>query len=96
VSFDVLYPQLQLKVTKSEIAAKVLSMLEYLFASTVTRLIESDIGKSVSVSSMMLSRAKSIINHNSSELLLGDIFQVIFAEFARYERILRMKPGVDW
>jgi len=60
---------------------------------------------------MMLSRAKSIINHNSSELLLGDIFQVIFAEFARYERdilqvifaefaryerILRMKPGVDW
>jgi hypothetical protein len=45
---------------------------------------------------MMLSRAKSMINLNSSELLLGDMFQVIFAEFGRYEKILRIKPGVDW
>jgi hypothetical protein len=44
----------------------------------------------------MLARAKSVINHNSSELLLGEMFQVIFAEFTRYTSILKIKPGVDW
>lgn len=43
-----------------------------------------------------MTRAKSLINKNSSEMLLQTMFDVIFEEMSRYAAILKQKPGIDW
>ncbi len=84
VSFDVLYKSIQLKKSTSSLAKEILSLIELLFSSSITRLIESDVGAALRLSSgsaAQLNRAKSVVNHNKSDLLIGEMFEVVFYEF---------------
>jgi hypothetical protein len=98
VSFDRLLKELPYKQKKSTIAAKILSLLEQVFALTVARLVVPDIDKSLRIQGQpaKMTRAKSLINKNSSETLLQTMFDVIFEEMHRYTSILKQKPGIDW
>ena len=79
---------------------QILSLFEQLFASTLSRLLEPEVShhavSTTDYQAPQLSKAKSMIDQNSSEKLLHEMFTVIFAELARYSHILQLKPGIDW
>jgi len=43
-----------------------------------------------------LEKAISMVDENVSELLIAQAFEVIFNEFKRYIKIMKMFKGVDW
>jgi hypothetical protein len=43
-----------------------------------------------------LEKAVSVIDENVSEHLISEAFEVIFKEFDRYVKIMKMFKGVDW
>jgi hypothetical protein len=43
-----------------------------------------------------LEKATSVIDENVSEHLIAEAFEVIFHEFDRYVKIMKMYKGVDW
>ena len=51
VSFDILYKTIQLKKSTSQLAGEILAIFELLFSSSITRLVESDVGASLKLSS---------------------------------------------
>ncbi len=62
-------------------------------------MIQSDVGVALRLSSgspAQLNRAKSVVNQNKSDLLIGEMFEVVFYELTRYLNILQIQKGVDW
>lgn len=53
VGFEVLYKTIQLKKATSSLATEILSLFELLFSSSITRLIESDVGAALRLSSSL-------------------------------------------
>lgn len=47
-------------------------------------------------SQVQLNRAKSVVNQNKSDLLIGEMFEVVFHELTRYLNILQIQKSVDW
>merc|ERR1711907_148005 len=43
-----------------------------------------------------LMKAKSVLDENDSETLLGQAFEVIFKEFERYIQMMNSFKGIDW
>jgi len=78
----------------------VIDTFEQLFLTVTSRIVakeESDqIVKREGMSAMpKLQRAKSIIDTDSSSLLLGQAFEIIFKEFERYIDIMMSYEGID-
>lgn len=70
-----------------------LTLFELLFSTSITRLLESDFGVALRLNEApksLLNKAKSVVNHNKSEALLGDMFEVVFKEMTRYLNILQI------
>lgn len=94
-----MYKNIQIKKQTSSLAREILSLFELLFSSSITRLIQSDVGVALRLSSgspAQLNRAKSVVNQNKSDLLIGEMFEVVFYELTRYLNILQIQKGVDW
>lgn len=53
-------------------------------------------GPNSGLSAPVLQKAKSVIDENASEKLLGQAFDIIFKEFERYMGIMRRYKGADW
>lgn len=74
---------------------------ETLFLNVVSRIVDNDLGDKVNVKSKgtsvpQIERAKSVIDTNASENLLGQAFEVIFKELDRYIVLMGMFEGIDW
>ena len=73
-----------------------------LFTLITARIVQSDFGEDLNINKKKESglttmvRAKSIVDENASELLLGQAFDVIFREIKRYATILDAFEGIDW
>lgn len=91
--FEVIYKSIQLKKSTSNLANEMLALFELLFSTSITRLLESDFGVALRLNEApksLLNKAKSVVNHNKSEALLGDMFEVVFKEMTRYLNILQI------
>ena len=80
----------------------VLELFEHLFLAVASRIVEPDFSGAPGLKSSggaavpQLQKAKSVIDENASETLLGQAFEVIFREIERYLRIISGFKGVDW
>lgn len=80
----------------------VLELFEHLFLAVAGRIVEPDFGGALRLKSSggaaapQLQKAKSVIDENASETLLGQAFEVIFREIERYLKIISGFKGVDW
>lgn len=80
----------------------VLELFEQLFLAVAGRIVEPDFGGALKLKSTgsgalpQLQKAKSVVDENVSEKLLGQAFEVIFKEFERYINIMSGFQGVDW
>lgn len=80
---------------------EVIDLFEQVFLLTVGRIIKPDTGalmklKQKGTSVPTLEKAQSVIDENVSEHLIGQAFEVIFKEFERYIKIMKMFKGIDW
>lgn len=85
----------------TNLTKELLITFEHLFLTLIGRIVDSDLGESVKTKSRgtsvpMLERAKSVIDTNTSENLLGSAFEVLFKEFDRYITVMAMFQGIDW
>lgn len=80
----------------------ILDLFEHLFLAVAGRIVEPDFGGALRLKSSgggaapQLQKAKSVIDENASETLLGQAFEVIFREIERYLKIINGFKGVDW
>jgi len=83
------------------LSKEILTTFENLFINLVSRIVDNDSGDKVSVKSKGTSvpqfeRAKSVIDTNASENLLGTAFEVLFKELDRYVQVMTSFEGIDW
>jgi hypothetical protein len=88
-------------VVAPDFTKKLLQTFENLFINVVSRIVENDTGDKFSVKSKGTSvpqfeRAKSVIDTNASENLLGSAFDVLFKELDRYVQVMGTFEGIDW
>jgi hypothetical protein len=80
----------------------VLELFEHLFLTVAGRIVEPDFCDDLKLKSSggtaapQLQKAKSVIDENASETLLGQAFEVVFREIERYLKIISGFKGVDW
>ncbi|CDW73494.1 UNKNOWN [Stylonychia lemnae] len=84
-----------------KLTKEVIDVFEQVFLMTVGRIIKPDTGaqlklKQKGTSIPTLEKAQSVIDENVSEHLIGQAFEVIFKEFERYIKIMKMFKGIDW
>ena len=84
-----------------KLTKEVIDLFEQVFLLTVGRIIKPDTGaqmklKQKGTSVPNLEKAVSVIDENVSEHLISQAFKVIFQEFERYIKIMKMFKGVDW
>ena len=84
-----------------KLTKEVIDLFEQVFLLTVGRIIKPDTGalmklKQRGTSVPTLEKAQSVLDENVSEHLIGQAFEVMFKEFERYIRIMKMFKGVDW
>ena len=80
---------------------EVIDLFEQVFLLTVGRIIKPDTGsqqklKQKGTSIPTLEKAISVLDESTSENLISQAFDVIFKEFERYIKIMKMFKGVDW
>lgn len=85
------------------VSKDVVELFEQLFLAVAGRIVEPDFGGALKLKSPSgaagapsLQKAKSVIDENASEVLLGQAFEVIFREIERYIKIISNFKGVDW
>lgn len=86
---------------EKKLTKEVIDLFEQVFLLTVGRIIRPDTGtqmklKQRGTSVPSLEKAISVIDENVSEHLISQAFKVIFSEFERYIKIMKMFKGVDW
>lgn len=84
-----------------DLTKELLLTFENLFLNVISRIVENDTGDKVSVKQQGTSipqfeRAKSVIDTNASEMLLGSAFEVLFKELDRYVQLMGSFEGIDW
>ena len=84
-----------------KLTKEVIDVFEQVFLTSVGRIIKPDTGtlmklKQKGTSVPTLEKAQSMIDENVSEHLIAQAFEVIFKEFERYIKIMKMFKGVDW
>ena len=74
-----------------------------MFLAVAGRIVEPDFGEAMKLKPSdsssnvpQLQKAKSVIDENVSETLLGQAFEVIFREFERYINMMTTFKGIDW
>jgi hypothetical protein len=95
-------PELICKSYEKTLTEGCFDAFEMLFTLVTARIVQSDFGEEININKKKDSglttmvRAKSIVDENASELLLGQAFDVIFREIKRYATILDAFEGIDW
>ena len=95
-------PDLVCKSFEKTLTESSFDAFEMLFTLVTARIVQSDFGEEMNINKKKSSglntmvRAKSIVDENASELLLGQAFDVIFREIKRYAAMLDAFEGVDW
>jgi hypothetical protein len=84
-----------------KLTKEVADLFEQVFLMTVGRIIKPDTGalmklKQRGTSVPTLEKAVSVLDENTSELLIEQAFRVMFQEFERYIKIMKRFKGVDW
>ena len=74
---------------------------EMLFTLVTARIASSDFGEDLKIRDrrtgvQRLVKAKSVVDENVSEVLMGQAFDVIFRELDRYNQLLAAFDGIDW
>lgn len=88
-------------IDDQELNHDVIDTFEQLFLTVTGRVVQKDgedkIVQREGKSSMpQLQKAKSLIDTDVSEVLLGQAFEIIFKEFERYISIMLGFDGIDW
>jgi len=89
-------------VDDQSLSKDVLELFEHLFLTVAGRIVEPDFGDDLKLKASggtaapQLQKAKSVIDENASETLLGQAFEVVFREIERYLKIISGFQGVDW
>lgn len=80
-----------------------MEIFEGIFLTVTGRIVEPDFGIQMNLKKeggtsapSLLHKAKSVVDENASELILGQAFEVIFKEIERYIKILGSYSGADW
>lgn len=79
----------------------VIDIFEQLFLTVAGRVVVKDerdeiIKRQGKAAMPSLKKARSVIDDDASEILIGQAFEIIFKEFERYIRIMMGFEGVDW
>jgi hypothetical protein len=85
----------------NDFCRELLQTFEHFFLLSVSRLVDSGLGKEQTLKTSgtslpKLERAKSVVNVDVSERLMNSSFEVLFKEVDRYVNMLRMHKGIDW
>jgi hypothetical protein len=95
-------PSLVVKPVETTITEASFDAFEMLFTLVTGRISQGSFGddlvinKSRGYAMTKLAKAKSAVDENVSEQLLGQAFEIIFAELDRYANLLDAFDGLDW
>jgi len=96
-------PDLNQSIDQQSLSKSLLELFEQLFLAVAGRIVEPDFGDSMKLKAArgagqapQLQKAKSVIDENVSEQLLGQAFEVIFKEIEKYSETLLKFKGIDW
>jgi hypothetical protein len=74
-----------------------------LFETVLARIVQPDQGDSIKLKSTpgsfappSLQKAKSVIDENASEVIIGQALDVVFKEIERYNSLIGSFQGIDW
>lgn len=78
------------------------NVFEMIFMQVASRITESDLGQDLHLkkggmsAAPKMQKSKSVVDEAVSERLIGQAFDVIFRELARYVKLLAAFEGLDW